>query len=62
MTHIKRKMAGKAAKATAKHTAHGAASKLKRDRMRTGTLLVFGLAVGFVLGRVSGNEGEVSHS
>lgn len=45
----------KTAKAGAKHTAHGAASKLKRQPMRVGTLLliggVFGAAVGWLAAR-----------
>jgi hypothetical protein len=45
----------KAAKAGAKHTAHGAASKLRRNPMRAGTLLliggVFGATVGWLAAR-----------
>jgi hypothetical protein len=40
----------KAAKAGAKHTAHGTASKLKRQPMRAGTLLVLGGIFGAVAG------------
>ena len=39
---VKNTLARKAAKAAAKHTAHGTASKLKRDPMRTATLLGLG--------------------
>jgi hypothetical protein len=41
----------KAAKVTAKHTARGTASKLKRDPVRTTTLLALGGIVGFLAGR-----------
>jgi hypothetical protein len=41
----------KATKATAKHSAHGAASKLKRDPLRTTTLLALGGVLGFLAGR-----------
>ncbi len=47
---IKNVVARKAVKATAKHTAHGTASKLRRDRMRTATLLGLGGALGAVAG------------
>ncbi len=40
----------KTAKAGAKHTAHGTASKLKRQPMRAGTLLLVGGALGAVAG------------
>jgi hypothetical protein len=40
----------KTAKAGAKHTAHGAASKLKRQPMRAGTLLLVGGIFGAVAG------------
>ena len=39
---LKSAVACKAAKVTVKHTAHGAASKLKRDPVRAGTLLALG--------------------
>jgi hypothetical protein len=52
---LKSRFARKAAKTGAKHTAHGAASKLKRKPMRTGTLLlvggVFGAAAGWLAAR-----------
>jgi hypothetical protein len=45
----------KTAKAGAKHTAHGAASKLKRQPMRAGTLLlvggIFGATAGWLAAR-----------
>jgi F0F1-type ATP synthase assembly protein I len=50
MSSIKAKIAGKAAKSTAKHTARGTASKLKRDPMRSGTMLLIGCAAGLLIG------------
>ncbi|HET9593405.1 MAG TPA: hypothetical protein VFP17_10870 [Solirubrobacterales bacterium] len=50
----KNTIARKAAKAAAKHTAHGTASKLKRDPMRTATLLGLGGALGAVAGWKAG--------
>jgi len=47
---MKNTLARKAAKAAAKHTARGTASKLKRDRMRTATLLGVGGALGAAAG------------
>ena len=46
MESIKRKFARKAVKSTAKHTAHGTASKLKREPLRAATLLGLGGLVG----------------
>jgi hypothetical protein len=57
---LKSTLARKAVKTTAKHTAHGAASKLKRDPMRTTTLLGLGALVGaaavWLLGRLGGDD------
>lgn len=53
MSAMKNTLARKAAKATVKHTAHGTASKLKRDPMRTATLLGIGGAVGGVAGWIA---------
>ena len=57
---LKSTLARKAAKTTAKHTAKGTASKLKRDPMRTATLLGLGAVVGaaavWLLGRLGSNE------
>jgi hypothetical protein len=50
---LKNKAARKAAKVGVKHTAHGTASKLKRNPMRTTTLLALGGALGFLAGRFS---------
>jgi len=47
-------IARKVAKSAAKHTAHGTASKLKRDPMRTATLLGLGGALGAVAGWMAG--------
>jgi ferric-dicitrate binding protein FerR (iron transport regulator) len=49
MKSIKQKLARKAVKSTAKHTAHGASAKLKRQPLRSATLLAAGCAAG-VLG------------
>lgn len=43
---LKSTLARKAAKTTAKHTAKGTTSKLKRDPMRTTTLLGIGALIG----------------
>ncbi len=50
MPAIKKTIARKAAKKAAKHTAHGAASKLKRDPVRAFTLLGLGGAIGAAAG------------
>lgn len=50
---IKQKVARKAVKGTAKHTAKGTTSKLRREPVRAGTLLFLGAAGGFLLGRLS---------
>jgi ElaB/YqjD/DUF883 family membrane-anchored ribosome-binding protein len=54
---IKQKIARKAVKSTAKHTAHGTASKLKRDPMRATTLLGLGAVVGVLAGWLLGRSG-----
>jgi hypothetical protein len=52
---LKSRFVRKAAKTGAKHTARGAASKLKRKPMRAGTLLlvggIFGAAAGWLAAR-----------
>jgi hypothetical protein len=57
---LKTMLARKAVKTTAKHTARGTASKLKRDPVRTTTLLGLGALVGaaavWLLGRLGGSE------
>lgn len=50
MSAIKRTLTRKAAKSAAKHTAHGTVSKLKRNPLRTVTLLGLGGAVGAAAG------------
>jgi hypothetical protein len=52
----------KAAKAGARHTAHGTASKLKREPLRAGTLLAIGAAVGALLGWLAARSGGASPS
>jgi hypothetical protein len=47
----------KAAKATAKHTAHGTASKLKRDSLRATTLLAVGGGLGALSGWAAARRG-----
>lgn len=47
---IKQKLARKAVKSTAKHTAHGATAKLKRQPVRTATLLGIGCVTGGIAG------------
>ena len=56
MSAIKNTIARKAVKATAKHSAHGAASKLKRDRVRAVTLLGLGGALGALAGWMAGRS------
>lgn len=56
MNNAKRLLARKAVKATAKHGAHGTMSKLRRDPMRTGTLLALGAAVGALAGWLAGRS------
>ena len=61
---IKSMLAKKAVKTTAKHTARGTTSKLKRDPMRTGTLLGLGALIGaaavWLLGRHGGDDSATS--
>jgi hypothetical protein len=56
MSAMKKALARKAAKAAAKHTAHGTASKLKRDPVRAATLLGVGGAVGALAGWLAGRS------
>jgi hypothetical protein len=49
---LKSTVARKTAKATARHTAHGTASKLKRSPMKATTLLAIGGVIGFLAGRI----------
>jgi hypothetical protein len=50
MPSIKKAVARKAVRSTAKHTAHGTVSKLKRDPFRAPALLAFGCLVGGLAG------------
>jgi hypothetical protein len=52
----KNTLARKVAKTAAKHTAHGTASKLKRDPVRTATLLGVGGALGAAAGWMAGRS------
>jgi hypothetical protein len=56
MSAIKKTLARKTAKSAFKHTAHGTASKLKRDPVRTMTLLGLGGAVGAMAGWMAGRS------
>lgn len=58
MAKIKKQLARKAVTSTARHTAHGTASKLKRDPLRTGTLLTVGLVVGGFTGWMIARSGS----
>jgi F0F1-type ATP synthase assembly protein I len=60
MSAMKKNLAKKAAKFAAKHTAHGTASKLKRDPMRTATLLGLGGVVGAAAGWMAARTASVS--
>lgn len=64
MSSIKKALARKAVKSTAKHTAQGTASKLKRDPVRAVTLLgvgcVAGLGAGWALGRAATSTAAVA--
>jgi hypothetical protein len=55
---VKQRIARKAVRSTAKHTAHGTASKLRRRPLRTTTLLA--ALVGWLAGRSGGpvTEGD----
>jgi hypothetical protein len=59
---FKQKIARKAVKTTAKHTAHGTLSKFKREPLRAGTLLVLGAVVGLFAGWVAGRSSGADSS
>jgi hypothetical protein len=61
-TSLKSRFVRKAAKSGAKHTAHGATSKLKRKPMRAGTLLLIGGAVGALAGWLAARGSAASTS
>jgi F0F1-type ATP synthase assembly protein I len=54
---IKTKIARKAVGKTAKHTAHGTVSRLKREPARATTLLGAGVLVGLLIGWAVGRGG-----
>ena len=56
MKSIKGKLARKAVKSTARRSAHGTASKLKREPIRAGTLFGVGCVVGIVADRLIGRR------
>ena len=56
MSAIKKNLARKAVKSTAKHSARGTASKLKRDPLRAMTLLGLGGLVGGLAGWLVGRS------
>jgi hypothetical protein len=62
MPSIKKKFARKAVKSTAKHTAHGTASKLKREPLRATTLLGLGGLVGGLVAWMVARSGAPSAS
>jgi ferric-dicitrate binding protein FerR (iron transport regulator) len=57
MSSVKSKLARQAVKTTAKHTAHGAASKVARRPFRSITLLALGAALGGIVGWLIGRSG-----
>jgi hypothetical protein len=54
MSSIKKALARKAVKSTAKHTAHGTASKLRREPVRALALLGLGALLGGIAAVLSG--------
>ena len=62
MAKLKNRAARKAAKMTAKHTVHGAASKAKRQPLRSTTLLVAGAVVGALAAWFAGARGSAQPS
>lgn len=54
MSSIKKAIARRAVKSSAKHTARGTASKLKRSPIRAATLVGIGCTAGVVAGWVLG--------
>jgi hypothetical protein len=57
---IKKAVARKAVKSTAKHSAYGTASKLKREPLRATTLLGLGGLLGGVAGWLAARTGSSS--
>ena len=64
MSSIKKAIARKAVKSTAKHSARGAVSKVRRDPARAVTLLgvgcIAGLGAGWALGRAATGAAAVA--
>ena len=58
MAKVKKKLARKAVSSTAEHTAHGTVSKLKREPLRSATLLTLGGVVGALAGWKLGRSGQ----
>jgi hypothetical protein len=56
MPSIKKAIARKAVKSTAKHTAHGTAAKLKRSPIRAALLVGVGCAAGIIAGWTLGRS------
>jgi hypothetical protein len=54
---VKSQLARKAVKTTAKHTAHGTASKFTRRPFRSVTLLAIGAGLGGIVGWLIGRSG-----
>lgn len=52
MASIKKSLARKAVRSTAKHTAHGTAAKLKRQPVRGATLFGLGALVGALVSQI----------
>jgi hypothetical protein len=59
---VKTKLARKAVRTTAKHTAHGAASKAARKPFRSITLLTAGALIGLVVGWLIANSKSTEHA
>jgi hypothetical protein len=55
---VKTKLAKKAVKTTAKHTAHGTASKFKHKPFRTVILLALGATLGAIVGWLVARSGD----
>ena len=62
MSSIKSTLARKAVKATAKHSAHGTASKLRREPHRAATLLAVGVLLGAIAGGTAGRNSATPSS
>lgn len=54
---VKTKLARQAVKTTAKHTAHGTASRFTRKPLRSVTLLALGVVLGGIVGWLIGRSG-----